>query len=84
MALHPALAVRSTVPACLQTSKRLAEERRKAEEGVQRRKQEEQARGNVERLRQLQEQWRTNATMQKVSAAPGFFGILSVNPRLYV
>ncbi|EFN52318.1 hypothetical protein CHLNCDRAFT_139104 [Chlorella variabilis] len=62
-----------------ETSKRLAEERRKAEEGVQRRKQEEQARGNVERLRQLQEQWRTNATMQKAVAAGDATAVQKVN-----
>jgi hypothetical protein len=51
----------------LQTSRRFAEEKRKAAELALKRRQEEQARGDAERLRQLQDQWRSNATMAKAS-----------------
>jgi hypothetical protein len=55
------------LPCLLQTSRRFAEEKRKAEELALKRRQEEQARGDAERLRQLQDQWRSNATMAKAS-----------------
>ncbi|KAL4854380.1 RNA polymerase-associated protein CTR9 [Chlorella vulgaris] len=49
-------------------SRQLTEGKKLAEQDAERRRQEEQARSDAERLKQLQEQWRTNATMQKAVA----------------
>jgi len=64
------------LPCCLQLQRQLEEQERLAQEEARKLMLEEQARKKSERLRQLQDEWRTAATMQQArgrlsSGAPG-------------